>query len=415
MLNGDGGPDGRLPGVNDFLRVAPSEVPREVASLVASAFGASISVLLLDHMDHVRFFLTAAYPDTGSGLPEDGLPEGGLPAEIGGGSLLRVIQDQEPVFGSREEWEGLVPLDEPYLGAVPLALRNTAIGVLAAGKDEPFTEEEEESLTLVGGEAGAAVELAARYTDSIDVARRRDKPSLAAELQSAQLPPRSLLDRRVEVTGGVEPAYEVGGDWFDYALDGDRLFVAVCDGVGRGLVATNVSYLTLGAVRNARRRGADLPGILELTHKTLVESTSEEQFATLMMAFIHLDSYEMEIISAAHPPPLFFPADTSGSPGALDISDGLYPPVGAFDTETVYRCGRQTLEAGSRLLFFSDGASERLDASRTQLGTDGLLRYADARRDLRRRAFTGGLLRDVMYHGDSPIQDDVTVLSVDLP
>ena len=73
------------------------------------------------------------------------------------------------------------------------------------------------------------------------------------------------------------------------------------------------------------------------------------------------------------------------------------------------------LESGSRLLFFSDGASERLDADRELLGTDGFLRYANARRKLRRRDFTGGLLRDVMDHGDSPIQDDVTVLTVDLP
>ena len=389
--------------MGDFLGAAPSEVPRRIADLVAAAFDASATVLLLDHMDHVRFFLTAVYPGK----------QDGLPAEIESGPLMRVIQDQASLCGTRAEWESLMPLDDPYLAAAPLTLRNTAIEVLAAGKEEPFTEEELESLARVGNEAGAAVEIAARYTDSIDVARRRAKPSLAAELQSAQLPPRSLHERRVEVTGGVEPAYEVGGDWFDYALDGDRLFVAVCDGVGRGLVATNVSYLTLGTVRNARRRGADLTGILDTTHRTLVESTSEEQFATLVMAFIYLDSYEMEIISAAHPPPLFFPADSSEAPGALEISAGLCPPVGAFDTKTVYECGRQTLEPGSRLLFFSDGASERLDASRDQLGTDGFLRYANARRQLRRRDFTGGLLRDVMDHGDSPIQDDVTVLNVD--
>lgn len=394
-----------LPGVGDFLSGAPSGVPQRIADLVSVAFDASATVLLLDHMDHVRFFLTAAYPDT----------ENGFPAEVESGSLLEVVQDHAPVCGPRAGWEGLVPLEDPYLAAVPLTLRNTAIGVLAAGKSEPFTGEEQESLAFLGGEAGAAVELAARYTDSIDVARRRATPSLAAELQSAQLPPRSLHDRRVEVTGAVEPAYEVGGDWFDYALDGDRLFVAVCDGVGRDLVATNVSYLTLGAVRNARRRGADLPGILESTHRTLVESTSEEQFATLVMAFIYLDSYEMEIISAAHPPPLFFPADPTQPSGALDISGGLYPPVGAFDTKTGYTVERQVLEPGSRLLFFSDGAPERLDADHRQLGTDGLLHYADSRRKLRRRAFTGGLMRDVMNHGDSQIQDDVTVLSVDLP
>lgn len=395
---------GMLPGVREFLSVAPSKVPQEIADQVAAAFGVSARVFLLDHMDHVRFFLTAAYPDT----------ESRLPAEVKSGTLRRVIIDQVPVSGARSEWEGLLPLEESYLAAVPIILRNTTIGILAAGKSEPFTAEEEDSLLRVGNDAGAAVEIATRYTDSIDVARRRDTPSIAAELQSAQLPPRSLHEHRVEVTGGVEPAYEVGGDWFDYTLDGDRLFVAVCDGVGRGLVAASVSYLTLGAVRNARRRGEGLTGILSAAHETLVKSTSQEQFATLVMAFIDLDSYEMEIISAAHPPPLFFPADTTERPRPLDVLPGLYPPVGAFETEVVYECGRQILEPGSRLLFFSDGAPERLDARRKQLGTDGLINYASARRDLRRRDFTGGLLSDVMYHGDASIQDDVTMLTVDL-
>ena len=57
------------------------------------------------------------------------------------------------------------------------------------------------------------------------------------------------------VTGLLEPAYEVAGDAFDYALNDDRLHVAVFDGMGHGIASTLLSTLAVGAYRHARRNG----------------------------------------------------------------------------------------------------------------------------------------------------------------
>ncbi len=394
-----------LPGVEEFLDTPPSEVPARVAEKTSGVLGCSAAVLFVDGLDYVRFYLTGAFPDTVDQLPRE-LRETD--------DLVRVVRDQSSLSGPRGGWSGLSPLERDHLAAVPLVLRDTVIGVLMAGRSEPFEEGEISALESLGVRAGAAVSVAEKYTDAIDVARRRKNPSIAAELQSSHLPPRALYTPRVEVVGGIEPAYDVGGDWFDYAVNDGELFVAICDGVGRGLEAARVSYVTLGAVRNARKRGEDLSRIMEAAHRALVGSTTPEQFATLVMARIQLDTYEMELVSAAHPPPVLVPPGKSRAPEVLRLPGNSYPPIGAFEEERDYATGRYSLEPGSRLVFFSDGATEARNAAREQLGFDGLLHAIREFRNLRKMEFLRAMMQYVDYYAEE-IEDDVTLVSVDLP
>lgn len=394
-----------LPGVEELLGAPPSEVPACVAEKTSEVLGCSAALLFADGLDYVRFYLTGAFPDTVGQIPRE-LRETD--------DLVRVVRDRTCLAGPRGDWNGLSPLEQDYLAAVPLLLRDTAIGVLMVGRSEPFDDGELAALERLGVRAGAAVSVAEKYTDVIDVARRRKNPSVAAELQSSQLPPRSLYTPQVEVVGGIEPAYDVGGDWFDYALNDGELFVAVCDGVGRGLEAARVSYVTLGAVRNARKRREDLPRIMEIAHRALMGSTNSEQFATLIMARIQLETYEMELVSAAHPPPILVPPGKTRSPGLLQLPGSSYPPIGAFEEERDYITGHYSVEPGSRLVFFSDGALEARNAAREQLGLDSLLHAVDDFRNLGKMDF----LRDMMQYVDryaEEIEDDVTLVSVDLP
>ena len=75
------------------------------------------------------------------------------------------------------------------------------------------------------------------YTDQFFQARRREPMSVAAEIQWSLLPPLSMSVPQVAVAGILEPAYDVAGDSFDYALNDDILHVAMIDAMGHGLDA----------------------------------------------------------------------------------------------------------------------------------------------------------------------------------
>jgi serine phosphatase RsbU (regulator of sigma subunit) len=395
-----------LPDVEELLRHSPVEVFDTVVQRCTAALGGPVAVLLLDHLDLVDFCLTYAYPGSPSLLEQ-------LPLRVEEGPLWRVAQGLEVVQAPVEEWQ-VRPLEDPYLTAAPIRLRDHAIGVLFFGSEEPPSERQVQDLRSLGMKSAVSIAVADQYTDMLETRRRRTTPSIAAELQSDQLPPRALYTPAVQVVGGIEPVYDVGGDWFDYSLDPERLFVAVCDGVGRGLTAASISYVTLGAVRNARKKGGSLREIAELAHESLISSTNYEQFATLLLVSIDFASFQMELISAAHPHPIIMPPAGSGPPEVLTPSHA-YPPLGAFKGGEKYLSHTYDLEPGSRLVLFSDGAVEHRDEHGSQLGIEGLLRFVDETRGRVKMDFLRGMMRKIGEFCHSEIRDDITIVCVDLP
>ena len=95
--------------------------------------------------------------------------------------------------------------------------------------------------------------LATQYTDAYSMARRRQPMTLAAEMQWQLLPPLTFVTARVVIAGLLEPAYEVAGDAFDYALDGDTAHLAVIDPVGHDLTASVLAAWVASRSRPARR------------------------------------------------------------------------------------------------------------------------------------------------------------------
>jgi serine phosphatase RsbU (regulator of sigma subunit) len=69
---------------------------------------------------------------------------------------------------------------------------------------------------------------------------------LAAEMQWQLLPPLTFVTPRVVIAGLLEPAYEVAGDAFDYALNGDTAHLAVIDPVGHDITASVLAGVTEG-------------------------------------------------------------------------------------------------------------------------------------------------------------------------
>ena len=107
---------------------------------------------------------------------------------------------------------------------------------------------------------GHLTHTAGRYTDLIELRRRRRPMNLAAEMQWDLLPPLSFASPDLAIAGLLEPAYFVAGDAFDYSLNGDILGFAIIDAMGHGVSSTLASTLALGAFRYGRRRNLDLTG-----------------------------------------------------------------------------------------------------------------------------------------------------------
>ncbi len=245
-----------------------------------------------------------------------------------------------------------------------------------------------------------------QYTDAYERTRRAVPMGVPAELLWRQLPPTTFATPRFVLTAQLEPWHEVGGDAFDYSLDGDTLHVAVFDGMGHGLAATLLASVALAAYRNARRGGLSLLETAEVVDQVLSEQFGDDSFVTAVLGRLDLVTGTLSMLCAAHPAPLLI--RNGRSVGELTVAPGL--PLG-FGTRTD-RVLDASLEPGDRLLLFSDGVVEARSADGDFFGLDRLVDLVTRHESGRQPApeTLRRLINAVLEHQQDMLQDDATVL-----
>ncbi|UAL31735.1 serine/threonine-protein phosphatase [Nocardioides rotundus] len=190
---------------------------------------------------------------------------------------------------------------------------------------------------------------ARRYTDRFERIRRRRDLLLAAEIQWELLPVLAYDTAEFAIAGNLEPAYEIAGDTFDYAVGRDRLTVTITDAIGHGLRAALLGGLAVTTMRNQRRAGADIIEQADEASAQLEKQFGEESYATGFLVQLDPATGTGIAVNAGHPPPLLLRA---GHVRSLRVPPDI--PLGIFPG-THYRPHRISMRTGDRLLFYSDG------------------------------------------------------------
>ena len=121
---------------------------------------------------------------------------------------------------------------------LPLLDGSDEVGVLAVTLSS-VDDDDRRLLRRLAGLVADMLVTKNSYTDQFFQARRRESMSLAAEIQWSLLPPLTMIVPQVAVAGILEPAYDVAGDSFDYALNDNILHMAIIDAMGHGLDAAD--------------------------------------------------------------------------------------------------------------------------------------------------------------------------------
>jgi serine phosphatase RsbU (regulator of sigma subunit) len=324
----------------------------------------------------------------------------GLPGEV---PLVCAIG---PEFGADGLDELRARVRTELQGAVvaPLWLRRRATGVLIAAQG-PLAE-----LERLAEAAAPAFELARGYTDVFDRGRRHRPATPAAEVQQDLLAPRMVAVSGAEVAGGLMPAYDVGGDWFDHAENPDGVWLGVADAVGRGTQAAAVSAVAIGAFRAARRASAGLEECCA-TIDDAVSRVERRQFVTAVLATWHASTHTFTWVNCGHPLPLLIGRDGD----VIQLDGGGTHPLGLWSTEgRVFPRNQRRLEVGDRLLIYSDGVTDRRTADGGLIGLDGLIDLVGRLRGASAAETVIAIETHVRQVSEDALSDDATqlVLSV---
>lgn len=301
-------------------------------------------------------------------------------AAIGGSDIAIYLQDYEQVSLHPLRGERLVgdpvPIDGSLAGQaftsdtrleevqtdgsvrlyLPMLDGSDRVGVLALTLPS-VTEQDRQLAQRLAGLIADMLVTKSGYTDTFARARATQPMSLSAQLQRQLLPPLSMTTPDVSLAGILEPAYQVGGDSFDYALNEHVLHFAVIDAVGHGLEAAAVATVVIGAYRHARRADADLAGIYAEVDGA-VAAVFPDRFATAHFGRLDTVTGELRWVNAGHPPAWLIRegrvVDELSGPTTLPVGFGGSAP----DVQSVH------LQPGDLVLFFTDGVvEERIDGA----------------------------------------------------
>jgi len=310
----------------------------------------SASVLLVDYAQITLCPLRGTAPDAAG------------PHEVAGTPAGRAFTTAVPAW--QDEGDG---------GRLWLPLLHGAerLGVLELSIKAYPEESAREDLEVIAALVAELIASRRQYGDAVEHTRRRLPMQLAAEIIWNQLPPLTFAVDGTMVTAVLEPCYDVGGDAFDYAANGDVLHVGMFDTVGHGISASALTTLTLNTYRNARRSGLSLVDTCRSIDKW-INAQYPGCFVTALVAELDTRTGVYRRVSAGHPAELFLRGGRAlpplPTPTALPLGLGhmIDRPPGVIE---------QQLERGDVLVLYTDGITEARDADGELFGVDRLTEF----------------------------------------
>jgi serine phosphatase RsbU (regulator of sigma subunit) len=295
---------------------------------------------------------------------------------------------------------------------IPLIDGANRIGVIGATQDT-LTDEHRATYADLAHLVASLVVSKSQIGDSLNVVRRTRDVDLAAELRWSLLPPLTAASPHVSIAAILEPAYQIAGDAFDYAVNPGIAHIAVFDAVGHGLEASRLANLAVGSYRHSRRRGLDLAATYQEMDHVVAAQFGESKFVTAQFAQLDVACGRLRWLDAGHPKPLRL---RNGAVSQLDGDVCLPVGLGSMGpdkgaTHTADTC-EASLEPGDGVLFFSDGVTEARSPTGELFGVDRLgeflVRAASAGEALPETVRR--LARAVLAHQQDHLQDDASIV-----
>ncbi len=245
---------------------------------------------------------------------------------------------------------------------------------------------------------------AAKERIESELAIARDIQMNMVPKQFPPFPERSECD----LFATLEPAKEVGGDFYDFGfIDRDRLFITVGDVSGKGVPAALFMATTRTLLRATIGRTEGPEELMTRLNDEISRDNASAMFVTLFIAVLDVSTGRMRYCNAGHTLPYLLSA---GRVQAIENTPGA--AVGAFEGVR-YQGNAIRLEPGDGLMLYTDGVTEAMNARDEQFSDrrlEGFLRSAgpSTSEDLTRR-----LLAEVRRFADgAPQSDDITIVTL---
>ena len=237
--------------------------------------------------------------------------------------------------------------------------------------------------------------------------RLSEEMRLARQIQMNLLPKSDPVVPGYDITGTNHPASGVGGDYYDFIyLEDGRLAIGIGDVSGKGLAASMVMANLQATIRSLTNFDPDPKACLERANKLLCRSTDSRTFVSFFYGILDPKENTLVYANAGQDLPVLFSVEHASIPLAnRGIALGL-------KEDTCYRTETVKIKPGDRLLIYTDGITEAMNADMEEFGEEELLRTVSQTPP----AVSAGELVEIIltkvrdHMGYAPQNDDMTVV-----
>ena len=256
-------------------------------------------------------------------------------------------------------------------------------------------------------QAAISIENARLYQQEIQQQLINRELETAHAIQASFLPDTIPQYAGWDIDARWIPVRNVAGDFFDfYHLDDGHLATVIADVSGKGIPAALFMALSVTVLRFGMSIKLPPDEVTRRANELIIADQRSRMFATTFVAYISLDTGEMQFASGGHNPALLYraAAKTCEYVSAPGVAIGIFKEAD-FGLETV------SLEVGDILVLYTDGITEAINNDEDEFGEERLEALVIGHADLSAADLTDRILDAVNEFAEGQsLMDDATLL-----
>ena len=236
---------------------------------------------------------------------------------------------------------------------------------------------------------------------------------IAKHIQASMLPcifPAFPERHEIDIFATMDPAKEVGGDFYDFFMVDDRhLAIVMADVSGKGVPAALFMVIGKTLIKDHTFPDRDLGEVFTAVNNLLCEANSEGLFITAFEGVLDLVTGEFTFVNAGHEMPFIYKAGGDFEP--YKIRAGF---VLAGMENMKYRAGTMQLDVGDRIFQYTDGVTEATNINNELYGMDRLGEILNKVKNGTPHEILPAVKKDIdEFVGEAPQFDDITMLCLE--
>ncbi len=293
----------------------------------------------------------------------------------------------------------------------PLKARGEIKGILVAARieDRDFNDEDKKAITTFSEYASVSIENSRLLEESIEKERLEKELDVAREIQRKILPEKNPDYKGLEISSVFIPAFEVGGDYYDFfPISETKLGFVIADVSGKGISAAFIMAEVKGIFESLSKTIEQPKEILIKANQILINTLDSKTFVSAAYGLIDLNKEKLYLARAGHCPVLLLRGESVEQIKPLGLGLGLSDTD--YFEHTLDEMNVDLIE-NDTIVLFTDGITEAKNDSLDDFGEEYFTELLVENNEISAHELASRVIKEVtLFSKDHSQYDDITLV-----